>query len=85
MTNSIIKVKKWKTIFALTLMGPAIYFNWGWFWALFIFLGLIHVVRSGEIHFVESVTKKETPKLYWFMIIIWSLLALYSMVLYLNF
>ena len=34
----------------LILMGLAIYFDWGWFWAVFILLGLIHVIRSGEIH-----------------------------------
>lgn len=71
-------MKKWKTIVALTLMVFAVYFNWNWFWALFIILGLIHVIRSEEIHFVEVVSKKETPKLYWIMIVIWSLLALYS-------
>ena len=71
-------MKKWKTIVALTLMVFAVYFNWNWFWALFIILGLIHFIRSEEIHFVEVVSKKETPKLYWIMIVIWSLLALYS-------
>lgn len=61
-------MKKWKTIFALILMGFAIFFDWGWFWAIFIFLGLIHILKTGEIHFVEVVTKKDHPNLYWFMI-----------------
>ncbi|WP_299247359.1 hypothetical protein [uncultured Aquimarina sp.] len=65
-------------------MVAAIYFNWNWFWAVFILLGLIHVIRNEEIHFVEVVSKKETPYLYWVMIIIWSLLALYSILNYLN-
>ncbi|MDH7447560.1 hypothetical protein [Aquimarina sp. 2201CG14-23] len=77
-------MKKWKTILALILMVFAIYFNWNWFWAVFILLGLLHVIRSEEIHFVEVVAKKETPHLYWIMIIIWSLLALYSILNYLN-
>ncbi len=77
-------MKKWKTFLALLLMALAIYFNWEWFWAFFILIGLIHVIRSGEIHFVESIAKKETPKLYWFMVVIWSLLALYSIANYLN-
>lgn len=71
-------MKKWKTILALVFMVLAIYFNWNWFWALFIIIGLIHVIRSEEIHFVEVVSKKDTPKLYWIMVIVWSLLALYS-------
>lgn len=71
-------MNKWKTIIALFLMALAIIFDWSWFWAIFIGLGLIHVIRSEEIHFVESVTKKETPTLYWIMVGIWSILALYS-------
>ena len=78
-------MKKWKTILALGLMAFAIYFDWSWFWALFILLGLIHVIRSKEIHFVESVSRAETPKLYWIMVGIWSLLALYSILNYLGF
>ena len=77
-------MKKWRTILALILMGFAIYFDWSWFWAIFILLGLIHIFRTGEIHFVEAITKSENPKLYWFMISIWTLLAIYQMWNYLN-
>jgi len=77
-------MNKWKTTLALTLLILAIYFDWNWFWAIFILLGLIHMIRSGEIHFVEAVKRKETPKLFLFMVIIWSLLALYSILNYLN-
>lgn len=75
---------KWKTILALILLILAVIFNWLWFWAVFILLGLLHIFKSGEIHFVESVTKKDHPKLYWIMIVIWTLLALYSSLNYLN-
>lgn len=76
-------MKKWKTILALALMAFAILLNWGWFWAVFILLGLIHIIKSEEIHFVEKVSKKETPLLYWIMISVWSLLAVYSILNYL--
>ncbi len=77
-------MKHWKTISALILMGLAIYFDWQWFWAIFIFLGLINMLKSKSIHFVEEVSKEESPKLYWVMITIWSLLALYSILSYLE-
>lgn len=77
-------MKKWKTILALILMAFAIVFDWSWFWAVFILLGLIHVIRGGKIHFVESIDKEESPKLFWFMVVIWSLLALYSILNYLE-
>jgi energy-coupling factor transporter transmembrane protein EcfT len=77
-------MKKWKTFLALTLLILAIYFDWSWFWAIFILIGLVHVIKSGEIHFVEAVKKKETPKLFWSMVVIWSFLAIYSILNYLD-
>ena len=77
-------MEKWKTLVALILLVLSVIFDWNWFWAIFIFIGLIHVIRSKEIHFVESITRNETPKLYWLMVIIWSLLAIYSILSYLN-
>lgn len=76
-------LKKWKTKLALIFMAFAIYFEWNWFWAIFIGLGLLNVVMVGKIHFVEEVTKKETPRLFWTMVVIWSLLATYSILNYL--
>lgn len=76
---------KCRTIVALALLILAIIYEWNWFWALFIFLGLVHIIRSGEIHFVEFITKKEHPKLYWIMILICSFLAIYSVANHLAF
>lgn len=78
-----IRMKNWKTLSALTFMAFAIVFDWSWFWAIFIFIGLIHVLKSKEIHFVEAIKETETPKLYWAMVVIWSFLALYSILSYL--
>lgn len=77
-------MKYWKTILALIFMALAIYFDWQWFWAIFILLGLLNMLKSKSIHFVEEVSRGDSPKLYWFMIIIWSLLALYSILSYLK-
>ncbi|CAM1345652.1 hypothetical protein [Tenacibaculum amylolyticum] len=75
---------KWKTKLALILLILAVIFEWNWFWAVFILLGLINMIKSKTIHFVEAVSQKDSPKLYWTMIVIWSLLALYSILSYLN-
>lgn len=77
-------MKKWKTIVALMLLILAVIFEWNWFWAFFIFMGLLNVLKSKTIHFVEEVSLKETPKLYWVMIGIWSFLALFSILNYLT-
>lgn len=77
-------MKKWKTIIALVLLLLAIVFEWDWFWSIFVTLGIVHIIINGKIHFVEEVSKKENPKLYWIMIVIWSFLAIYSIFSYLN-
>lgn len=77
-------MKKWRTLVALLLLVLAVIFEWNWFWALFILVGLLHTIKSKKIHFVEEVSLNENPKLYWIMVIIWSLLALYSMNTYLG-
>lgn len=78
-------MEKWKTIVTLTLMLFAIFFDWGWFWAILIFMGLVHIIQSGEIHFVEFISKDEHPKLYWTMIGLWALMAFYQMWNYLQY
>lgn len=77
-------MKKWKTIVALALLVLAVIFEWNWFWAFFILMGLLNVLKSKTIHFVEEVSLEETPRLYWIMISIWSFLALFSILNYLN-
>ncbi|WP_299122034.1 hypothetical protein [uncultured Tenacibaculum sp.] len=77
-------MRKWKTIIALFLLILAVLFEWNWFWAFFIFMGLVNVLSSKKIHFVEEVSLEESPRLYWTMIIIWSFLALFSILNYLD-
>ncbi|OSY87441.1 hypothetical protein WH52_11230 [Tenacibaculum holothuriorum] len=77
-------MKYWKTSLALILTFLAILFNWQWFWALLLFLGLLNIIISKEIHFVEAVTQKDAPKLYWFMTIFWSILTFLAIANHLN-
>lgn len=77
-------MKYWKTNLALLLTTFAIFFNWNWFWAVLLFLGLINIIVSKEIHFVEAVTLKDAPRLYWAMVIFWGIIALLMMANYLN-
>lgn len=77
-------MKHWKTILALILMTFAIIYEWNWFWALFILLGLINVLYTKEIHFVESIKKDESPMMYWIMVAVWSFFSLINIVMYLR-
>lgn len=78
-------MKHWKTIVVLIFMLLAVLFNWSWFWGLLLLFGLIHYIYTGEIHFVEVVSRKESPMLYYIMIIFWSVLTYYSIRSYLVF
>lgn len=77
-------MKYYKTILSLILMAFAIVFNWEWFWAFFIFMGLLNMLNSKTIHFVEEVSQEEAPKLYWTMIVIWFTLGILSILSYLK-
>lgn len=76
---------KWKTIAVIILMVLAISLNWNWFWGVLLLFGLLHYIVSGEIHLVETVTKKDTPTLYFILLILWSILTYYSMKSYFSF
>ncbi|PCE64790.1 hypothetical protein [Sediminicola luteus] len=71
-------MNKWKTLLALALMVPAVILNWTWFWGLFLWLALLNAIISGEIHFVEAIYRKENPKLYWTILLVWFAFAIYS-------
>ena len=75
---------KWKTNFALILIGFAIVFNWGWFWAILILAGLVHTIASKEIHLVEDVRRDENPKLYWLVVAILTFFTFVSAANYLG-
>lgn len=78
-------MKKWKTIVVLLFMLLAVIFNWSWFWGILLLFGLFHYLMTGEIHFVEVITKKETPVLYYIMLTFWSVLTYYSVLPYFSF
>ncbi len=74
--------KKWKTIVALVPMIIAIVMQWWWFFTFLFILQIIFSLQIGSIEYVEEVKKTEHPFLFWFIIILWSVLALYSIRFY---
>ena len=77
-------MKHWKTIITLVLMGFAIKYDWNWFWALIIILGLVNVFVTNEIHFVETIKRKESPIMYWVMVIVGVFFSIISMWSYIQ-
>lgn len=77
-------MKYWKTITVLILMMFAIQYDWNWFWALIIFLGLINIFATNEIHFVETIKKKESPLMYWIVVLVWVFFTVLTILSYLG-
>lgn len=70
---------RWRTIVALVLMYAALIMNWEWMWGVLFLIWVIPDIYSEVTYFIEPITKKESPILYWMVIITWVLLALYSL------
>lgn len=75
-------MKHWKTIVVLLLMLLAIKYDWNWFWALIILLGLINVLSTNEINFVENIKKEESPLMYWVVVAVWIFLTIITILPY---
>ena len=73
------KTVKWRTISALILMYIAILMSWEWAWGILFLFWVIPDIFSGITYFIEPISKKDDPILYWFIIISWILMATYSL------
>ena len=72
------KTIKWRTIIALILMYIAMLMNLTWAWGILFLLWVVPDIRTGITYFIEPVEKKESPLLYWIIIVSWILMAAYS-------
>lgn len=77
------KKYKWKTVLALVASLFAIIYSANWFWAIIIFIGLAHIIRSGKLHFVEVAEKEKNPIIYWIMVCVLFSFGIYSSITYL--
>lgn len=73
MTQSIKRFlpKKWKTIFALLLALIALTFNLFWVWGVFCLFWSWQNFRAKEAYFVEKIERRESPVLYWIIVLSW--------------
>jgi hypothetical protein len=77
---------KWRTITALILMYVAILMNWEWTWGILFLFWVIPDVFTGITYFIEPISKKENPILYWVIIVSWLLMSIYSLsTLFINY
>ncbi|MEM7391110.1 MAG: hypothetical protein AAF492_02085, partial [Verrucomicrobiota bacterium] len=62
---------KWKTILALAVLFYALYQNWMWPWGLLFIYWTIPAFYAGEVMLVEPIRRKESPVLFWLIVLTW--------------
>lgn len=68
---------KWRSILGLILVYLAVFFNWQWFWGILFLLWVIPDLITGTTYFMEPISKKENPLLYWLIMGSWILMTVY--------
>lgn len=71
------KKYKWKASLSLLLIILSIVFALTWLWGIIILAWAIPDIFSGKTNLSEPVLRKETPVLYWAIILMWLFLAFY--------
>lgn len=62
---------KWRATAALIMLVLAFWFEWNWVWAILFVVWAIPDIKSGVTYLMEPVEKKESPILYWAIILFW--------------
>lgn len=72
-----IKWKVWLWFIAMLLISL---FSWNWAWGILITVWALSALVAGEIHFIESVKRQDSPILYWSLVIVWALSGVYLVI-----
>ena len=67
---------KWRTWLGLGVVYLALFTNLNWIRGILFLMWTIPALRSGETFFVEPISRRDTPGLYWVLIITWIGLSL---------
>ncbi len=62
---------KWRTILGLLLMYSAVVLNWQWIWGIFSLYWIFPDFFTGVTYFIEPISRRENPILYWLILITW--------------
>lgn len=78
-TNSWLSRVKWKALTGLGLITLGLIMEWNWIWGIFFLFWAIGDIRSRKTHLLEEVTRSDTPLLYWIIITMWLIFAVYAL------
>ena len=71
---------KWRAIAGLLLLAVAVLLEANWLWGTFFLLWVIPDIKYGVTHFMERIDRRESPLVYWLIIITWVCLSVHLLV-----
>ena len=72
---------KWRSIFGLIGIYLIILFEQTWGWGLLFLFWVIPDLKSGTTYFIEPLSRRENPILYWLVVLTWIILSAYLLVI----
>ncbi|MEM9079863.1 MAG: VOC family protein [Verrucomicrobiota bacterium] len=66
---------KWRTIVGLIAIFAAVILEANWIWAALFLFWIIPDLKSGTTHFIEPLTRRDNPILYWTVVVTWLTLS----------
>ncbi|MEO1257523.1 MAG: effector binding domain-containing protein [Bacteroidota bacterium] len=68
---------KWRSILGLIMVYVAVLMDWEWVWGLLFLFWVVPDLFTGITYFMEPIEKKQSPVLYWSVMVSWILMCVY--------
>ncbi len=68
---------KWRSLIGLIMIYLIILFEQNWAWGALFLFWVIPDLKSGTTYFIEPLSRRSNPFLYWTVVLTWLLLAIY--------
>ncbi len=68
---------KWRSLIGLALIYTAVLFKLDWMWGVLFLFWVIPDLKTGTTCFIEPLSRKENPLLYWTVVVTWIVLSLF--------
>lgn len=72
---------KWRSLVGLVVVYFAIIFEADWLWGALFLIWVIPDLKSGTTYFMERITRRDNPILYWAIMITWLVLSVYILIM----
>ena len=67
--------RKWRSVVGVLLIWVAVLMDLGWVWGLLFLLWVLPDLKSGQTHFLEPVSRRDNPWIYWGIVLTWLILS----------